>query len=99
MVFVYGLGIGHAAEEAWRVELRDTDQRLDDEACISYQAENSMRRLEMRSAVRDLVVFDDYQAGDQAEDAGGVEGTVDVGALVLLLRRMCWLKEQDRFGC
>ena len=70
MVFVHGLGIGHAAEDAWRVKLCNPDQRLDDEECVCYKAEYSMWRLEVRSAVRDLVIFDDNEAGDQTEDAG-----------------------------
>ena len=99
VVFVHGLCARQAAEDAWRVELGDTDQGLDDEERISDQAEDRMRRLEMRSTVRDLVVFDDDQSGDEAEDAGCVQGTVDVGALFLLFRGMCGLEDQDGFGC
>jgi len=99
VVLIHGLSILHAAKEAWGVVLRETEQRLGDEEAVSDQAEDSVRRLEVCPAVRNLVVFDDDQAGDEAEDAAYVEGGMDDCALAFLGRSMGWLEDEDGFGC
>ena len=51
----------------------------------------------MCSAVRDFVVFDDDQAGNEAHHAERVEGRVDMRPFILLLRSMRWLEDEDGF--
>ena len=46
-------------------------------------------------AVRELVVLDHDEAGDEGEQAGGVEQGVDDGAGLLLFRGMGGLQDED----
>ena len=47
----------------------------------------------MRSAMTDLVVYDNNEASYESGDAGIVEGSVDPSAALLLTRCMGWLQD------
>lgn len=53
----------------------------------------------MRARVRDLVVFDDDEAGEEREHGGAVEDGVDVCAGAFLGGGVGRLQDQDRLGC
>ncbi len=93
VVLVQGFGIVFASIELWGVELREANQRLHDEEARRNEAENGMRRPEVGSAVRDLVVFDNDEAGDKAHNGERVESRVYVCPFILLLRSVCWLED------
>ena len=57
-----------------------------------------MHRMKMGIAAGDFVVFDDDQPGDQGQDAGDVQDSMDVCALDFLFRSVGRLKEEDGLG-
>ena len=75
--------------------LRDTDNGLQGRQDVCDQAKDGVRRLEVRSVVADLVVFDHDQAGESGEQGDVVEGGVRVGALFLLGGCVGWLDDED----
>lgn len=54
-----------------------------------------MRGFEVRATVRDLVVFDHDQAGDEEHDAYVIERGVYICTLLLLSAGVCWLDEEN----
>lgn len=64
VIFVHCLGVIHAAEQGWRVELRDSHQTLDDQHNVGDEAADAVRRDEVVSAVGEFVVFDHDHAAD-----------------------------------
>jgi hypothetical protein len=52
--------------------LRKPDQRLDQEEQVGDEAEDSVRRLEVRPAVPELVSFDDDEASEERAEGEDV---------------------------
>lgn len=95
VVLVQLLGVLHAAVQLRHEVLRDADDGLDDGEDVRDQAEDGVRRFEVRAVVRELVVLDHDQAGDGAEQRDVVERRVRVGAFLLLLCRVRGLEDKD----
>lgn len=96
MVFVDRLRVVDAPEHRFRqVELREADEGLGDDDTVGDDAEVGVHGLPVVGGVETLVVFDDDEAGDEGEDAGQVQGEVDVGSLDLLVGGVGGLKDED----
>ena len=95
MVLPYCLRIVHATIQAREVILRDANDSLDGEDDVSDEPEDGVRGLEMRAAVRDLVILDYDKAGDEGQNRGAIEHGVDVGAGVFLLWGVGRLQDED----
>ena len=95
VVLVQLLRILHSAVKRRHKVLGDSDDSLDEHQDVGYEAEDGVRRDEVRTAVADLVVFDHDQAGEGGEQGDVVEGGVRVGALFLLGGCVGWLDDED----
>ncbi len=91
MILVHLLGLVDAAKDTWGIELQNADQGLDVEKDVRNEAQHGMHALKVWYAVVELVVLDDDQARYEGADTGSVESSMYVGALALLLRRVCRL--------
>ena len=95
VVLVQLLRILHSAVKRRHKVLGDSDDSLDEHQDVGYEAEDGVRRDEVRTAVADLVVFDHDQAGEGGEQGDVVEGGMRVGALFLLGGCVGWLDDED----
>lgn len=95
VVLVQLLRVVHAAVQLRHEVLRDAHKGLDAGEDVRDQAEDGVRRLEVRAVVRDLVVLDHHEAGDGGQQRDVVEGRVRVGAFFLLLGGVGWLEDED----
>ena len=95
MVLVHRLRIVHSTIEAWRKVLCNPNNRLQSHQNICHQAQYRMGRLEMSAIVIKLVVFNDDEPCDGSEYCHIVQSSVCVGSLLLLLRGVCGLQDED----
>lgn len=98
VVFVKRLRVIHAAIKLRHIILRETNQSLDSKQDVCNQAQDRMRRLEMRAIMRELVIFDDDEASDQSVETEVIEQEMCGCTFTLLLGGMCWLQNNDRLG-
>lgn len=98
MVLVDALGFFRATEEPGSVVLSDADNGLEEEEDVGDETKDGVRGLEVCAAVSDLVVFDDNEGGNESEDGGQIEDSMDVGALLFLLGGVGGLEEEDGLG-
>lgn len=95
MPLVQALGIVHASIQLRHVVGCKPDQCLDGEQDVSDESENGMCGHKMCAVVRELVVLDDNQAGDQGVQGQVIEDEVRDSAFAFLVGRVGWLKEED----
>lgn len=98
VVLIQALGPRLAPKQPGRVERQCACQGLDQEDDVDGQAHDGVRRLEVCAVVGGLVVDDYGEAGEQGEDAKGVQRGVDFGAAGFLGRGVCGLEEEDCLG-
>ena len=99
MILINPLRILQPAIQTRRIILRNPHNRLHTKQNIRQQSQNCMRALEMRSRMRDLVVFYNYESRQQSEDGETVGHCVDTGSRMFLLGGVCGLQDQDRLRC
>ena len=95
MVLIQCFRLLHAAINPGREVLRDPHHGLQDDQDVGDEAEDGVRALEVDAPVVELVVLDDHQPGHGGEERDVVQRGVRVGALFLLLGRVCWLENED----
>lgn len=78
--------------------MRNADDRLEDDEDGYDETENVMRSAEVLAVVRELVVFNDNETGEQGQDGNPVDDGVDVGAPFFLPLRVGGLEDQDCLG-
>lgn len=87
------LGILAAAVHHRREVGREADEGLQEHPAVRGESEDGVRGAEVLAAVRDLVVLNYDEAGDQEHEGGVVEEGVRVGAGFLL--RGCVRRLED----
>ena len=95
MILVERLCIVYTSVQSRHEELRHPDECLQPDQDVGDESEDGMRRDEVCSVVRELVVLDDYQSGNRCEERKVVECRVCVGSILLLLGSMCGLHDED----
>lgn len=98
MILPDRFGVVNPSIHGGEVILRDAHERLDGEHNVGDEPQNRVRGLEVSMLGFDFVVFDDDQAGEEGEDRGAVEDSVDVCALAFLFRRVGGLQHEDGLG-
>ena len=86
MILPNRLGVVNTAIHGREEILRDAHYRLDGEHDVGDEPEDGVRRLEVTMRGLDFVVFDDDQPGEEGEDGGAVENSVNICALAFLFR-------------
>ena len=95
MVLVESFCFAGPTQEVLSVKLQNPHNRLGSEEDVCDEAENAMYRDEVCSRV--LVVLNDDQGGEKGENSSDVYGSVYISTLLLLLRCMGRLQEEDGF--
>ena len=75
--------------------MSDANHSLQSREDVRDQAEDSVRRHEVRAVVADLVVLDHDQSSDGCEERDIVESCMRVCTFLLLLRGVCRLNHED----
>jgi len=95
MPFIDRLRLVHAAIKLWHEVLRETHKNLDEEQDIGDEPEDAVYGNEVCRVVGDLIVFDYNESCDEEVECEVICNGVKDSAGALLLRRMCWLEDED----
>ena len=98
MIFPDRLCIINASVYLWSIVLCNPDHSLDYEKAVCDETEDCVRGDEMGAAVRNLVVFDNDETGNEGENGGTIEDGVDIRAVSFLFGRVSRLKYEDCLG-
>lgn len=79
-------------------ELSEADDDLQHQEDVGDDTEDGMWRLQMIQATALLVHLNDDETREQCENANVVQDGMDVGALALLVRRVCGLQDEGGLG-
>lgn len=81
-----------------REELGEANDDLQHQEDVGDDTEDGMWRLQMIQATALLVHLNDDEAREQCENAKVVQDGMDVGAVALLVRRVCGLQDEGGLG-
>lgn len=95
MPLIHALRAVHAAIQLRHEVLREADERLHGQQHVRGEAHAAVGRGEVDGAVRELVVLDDQEAGDEGVGGEEDEREVGEGAAALLGRGVGRLQDQD----
>ncbi len=92
MIFVDRLGIVDAAEYAWDVVLRNSNESLDDEEDVNYQTDDVVGGAKVGTVVGKFVVLNNDKPANESQDADPVQDSMEVGTFLFLFRGVSGLK-------
>ena len=95
VVLVNGFGVIHTSIDARGIVLRYSHDSLDSEEDVRDKPEDAMGRGKMGASMGKLVVFDDYEGGEEGQNRSAIDDGVYVGANSFLLRGVRGLEDEN----